>query len=123
MAGLNNPLAIAWEVTPFSFVADWVINIGDRLDRVGARPIAGLWDLTEWSWSMKLSRTSKIWYTGFEPEPDGDGLYPVNNWVEGVTAEVTQEVYVRDTEFPGVVIGLPLSAGQAGLALALLLKG
>lgn len=123
MAGLNNPLAIAWEVTPFSFVADWVINIGDRLDRVGARPIAGLWDLTEWSWSMKLSRTSKIWYTGFEPEPDDDGLYPVNNWVEGVTAEVTQEVYVRDTEFPGVVIGLPLSAGQAGLALALLLKG
>lgn len=29
--GLINPLTIAWEVTPFSFVADWFVNVGDFL--------------------------------------------------------------------------------------------
>lgn len=27
--GLANPLAIAWELVPFSFVADWFTNVGD----------------------------------------------------------------------------------------------
>lgn len=27
--GLLNPLAVAWELVPFSFVADWFVNIGD----------------------------------------------------------------------------------------------
>lgn len=27
--GLSNPLAIAWELVPFSFVVDWFTNIGD----------------------------------------------------------------------------------------------
>lgn len=27
--GLLNPLTIAWELIPFSFVADWFVNIGD----------------------------------------------------------------------------------------------
>lgn len=29
--GLANPLAIAWELVPFSFVVDWFTNIGDCL--------------------------------------------------------------------------------------------
>ena len=28
-----NPLAIAWEVTPFSFVVDWVVDVGGLLER------------------------------------------------------------------------------------------
>lgn len=27
--GLLNPLTVAWELVPFSFVADWFVNIGD----------------------------------------------------------------------------------------------
>lgn len=30
-AGLTNPLEVAWELVPYSFVADWFINIGDIL--------------------------------------------------------------------------------------------
>lgn len=30
--GLDNPLGTAWELTPFSFVVDWAIPIGDWLD-------------------------------------------------------------------------------------------
>lgn len=30
--GVTNPLATAWELTPFSFVVDWWLNIGEVLD-------------------------------------------------------------------------------------------
>lgn len=30
--GLNNPLSVAWELIPFSFVADWFLPIGDFLE-------------------------------------------------------------------------------------------
>ncbi len=30
-AGLANPLSVAWELVPFSFVADWFVNFGDFL--------------------------------------------------------------------------------------------
>lgn len=34
--GLLNPATIAWEVIPFSFVADWFVNIGDFLAELTA---------------------------------------------------------------------------------------
>jgi hypothetical protein len=34
--GFTNPLAVAWEVVPFSFVVDWLIPIGDFLSAMTA---------------------------------------------------------------------------------------
>jgi len=34
--GLTNPLTIAWELTPYSFVADWFIPIGDWINTLDA---------------------------------------------------------------------------------------
>jgi hypothetical protein len=34
--GILNPLEVAWEVTPFSFVVDWVYPIGDWLNSLDA---------------------------------------------------------------------------------------
>lgn len=34
--GLTNPAQIAWEVVPFSFVADWFLPIGDYLNQLDA---------------------------------------------------------------------------------------
>jgi len=34
--GLLNPAQLAWEVVPFSFVADWFVNIGDMLSSLDA---------------------------------------------------------------------------------------
>jgi hypothetical protein len=40
MLGLLNPLSIAWELVPWSFVADWMFNISGYLDSWSA--FAGL---------------------------------------------------------------------------------
>lgn len=34
--GLTNPLAVAWELVPFSFVADWFIPIGSAIEGISA---------------------------------------------------------------------------------------
>jgi len=34
--GVTNPLSVAWELVPFSFVVDWMIPIGDWLDSLDA---------------------------------------------------------------------------------------
>jgi hypothetical protein len=34
--GLNNPLTIAWEIVPFSFVVDWFLPIGEALEAMTA---------------------------------------------------------------------------------------
>lgn len=36
--GLTDPLGIAWEGIPFSFVVDWFLPIGDYLDRLSILP-------------------------------------------------------------------------------------
>jgi hypothetical protein len=34
--GFTNPVALGWELLPFSFVADWFLPIGDYLEALGA---------------------------------------------------------------------------------------
>lgn len=34
--GINNPLAVAWEIIPFSFVVDWFLPVGSFLESLGA---------------------------------------------------------------------------------------
>lgn len=34
--GITNPLTVAWEVTPFSFVVDWFLPVGNFLDTLDA---------------------------------------------------------------------------------------
>jgi hypothetical protein len=50
--GLTNPLSIAWEIVPFSFVIDWFLPIGDWLDSMQAD--AGL-ELLSLNYSRKVT--------------------------------------------------------------------
>jgi hypothetical protein len=43
--GFNNPLKVVWETVPFSFVIDWVSNIGNLFDGITAQPFQGQWDV------------------------------------------------------------------------------
>lgn len=67
--GVTNPLAVAWEAVPFSFVVDWFAPIGDFINSLGAT--AGLTfsqynitstvisDLSGTNWGRINSRDSK----------------------------------------------------------------
>lgn len=52
-AGLVNPALIAWELTPFSFVVDWFLPVGDQLDYLTA--LCGL-DILDGYVSTKTTR-------------------------------------------------------------------
>lgn len=109
--GLNNPIAIVYEALPFSFVLDWFVPIGSRLQRVGAKPIAGTWDVSDACWTrlveMEMDLRIRYW-----------------NSCSGSFSEVscgtaTFREFIRDTVFPDFPFSWPLTAGQAELGLAL----
>jgi hypothetical protein len=48
LTGLSNPLAIAWELMPYSFVFDWFLPVGDYLSARGAAStLTGKFCITE----------------------------------------------------------------------------
>jgi len=48
LSGLTDPAAIAWEITPYSFVADWFVPIGSYLDALRlARSVTATYVTTE----------------------------------------------------------------------------
>lgn len=45
--GLMNPLSVAWEIIPYSFVVDWFLPIGSYLDNLAILPhLKGRWTKT-----------------------------------------------------------------------------
>lgn len=65
--GLLNPAALAWEIVPFSFVADWFVNVGDWLQ--GFSDFAGMtldsvWSTSHlWSWHARTRAASGAYGT------------------------------------------------------------
>jgi hypothetical protein len=109
--GLNNPLAIVYEALPFSFILDWFFPVGTRLQRVGAKPIAGTWDVTDACWSrlveIEMDLRIRYWHNcngDFSTVPCGRASF---------------REFIRDTVFPDFPFSWPLTAGQAELGLAL----
>lgn len=54
--GLSNPLTVAWELVPFSFVVDWFLPVGDALRGITAfsgLEFAGGWVSTRHVWRVK----------------------------------------------------------------------
>lgn len=50
--GLTDPLSVAWELVPWSFVADWFVPIGTYLDVLGQIPfLQGEFRIQERSWA------------------------------------------------------------------------
>jgi len=54
--GVTNPLEVAWELTPYSFVVDWFVPIGDWINQLDAT--LG-WRFKAGSFSAKSTRTTR----------------------------------------------------------------
>jgi len=85
--GLNNPALIAWEIVPFSFVADWFLPIGDWLDSLtaydglvfhsGTRTNVREAEIKERAWGTgaKIIGNPTTWWTGLDTTATNSCLY------------------------------------------------
>lgn len=69
--GLDNPLATAWELTPWSFVVDWAFPIGD------------------WLQALNSTRYYDRWLTVVSRYHRQDISYSGDTWVSGDNTEVS----------------------------------
>lgn len=84
-----NPLTLAWELLPYSFVADWFVNVGDFLELQSA--LAGL-TIVDAGYSTLASTKLSFKLTG-PNYTSGGYTYQSNNGTIGPTAE--KRVYNR----------------------------
>lgn len=56
--GFTNPLSVAWELVPYSFVVDWFLPIGNYLEQLDADS-----GFSFRAGSLSLRQTTKCWYS------------------------------------------------------------
>lgn len=92
--GLLNPLALAWELVPFSFLADWWSTIGDWLASldatVGLQYLGGSHTFYAFQETLDQSATE---YSGGKLTAT-PGFYSRESMLRSVLAEVPEEKFV-----------------------------
>lgn len=86
--GLANPMAVAWELVPFSFVADWFVGVGDYLAAQTA--LLGL-EVLDGGTSQLSIRTYTTRVTGVNP-----GAWNLRLSGVGPSGVITSRKYVRN---------------------------
>lgn len=109
--GLDDPLGILWEVTPWSFVVDWVLPVGNLLSALSVRERL---DFVGGYYSVVAQGQNRI------KVPSLTGNYSESE----VTAKVDRFGFVRipypSLPFPLPYVKSPFSTSHTNTALALL---
>jgi hypothetical protein len=118
--GFTNPLNLAWEILPFSFVADWALPIGPYLETLSAWNGLSFVD----GFTVKFQKLTQTLAVGYGGKPAGTSAL-LESHVEGGSAQKTQISMVRSklitfpqSRFPRPKD--PVSLLHASNALALL---
>lgn len=85
--GLTDPLLVAWELTPFSFVFDWFVDVGTWLENASA--LQGWRVLDGWASHLRESKHS----FSYTLDPTTAGYYLASGFMP--RAEGTERAYVR----------------------------
>lgn len=88
--GWDRPLSTLWEATPFSFVADWFLPVGDYLAGLEKSVFSGSIEVANLGWTAKGTALATI-------ESDGAG-FQTGIWRETHTVKCTQ--FSRGTGIP-----------------------
>ena len=89
-----NPMSIAWELLPWSFVADWFFNVGDYLRSVESRFIYGRYIENMWrSTSFIINHKASASRSGGDvPDSIWTGNYAVSGWDKYFKREFLPEI-------------------------------
>jgi hypothetical protein len=79
--GISNPLLLAWELIPYSFVIDWMFPVGNFLSSLDA--LNGTSDL------RVITSLSEVHYQTFTPVYGGGGVSSWKGWRYTRSAPVT----------------------------------
>ena len=118
--GLTNPLLIGWELTPFSFVLDWFLPIGNWLDSLDAY----LGFANAYTCTSVLVKTN--WTDVGRSATQTTGTYAGKSWIRNSYRGVKSDVSLVRTVTYGVPIPRfprfkdPRSLGHMANGLALL---
>jgi len=99
-SGFNNPVSIAWNALPFSFVLDWILPIGNALKSMAIQPFMGRWDVYNVSASIRVLQ-SQLAYRDF---------------VMSNHANTSHVLALIQTEYYRRWAGLPMSSSDIDLA-------
>jgi hypothetical protein len=91
-AGFNKPMTTVWELTPFSFIVDYFVPVGEFLSMQSFEDITD-WHVKDPSWSSKTSYDFQL-PVGFQPNPFED---PV---LFAPMGALTLQVYRRSVGLP-----------------------
>jgi hypothetical protein len=113
--GFDNPAKAIWEMLPFSFLIDWLLDVSTRLDGLSRVHPSEPWDLSGLCWSVKSNHVVRV-------DRDVRGLVDQSNQLYPLVGKVLVRQYRRDLGVPAdwAAVSLPsLTPHQWGLALAL----
>lgn len=110
--GLTNPLMVAWELVPFSFVVDWFLPVGKAIQ--GIVPPQGVRFVDGWVYHKARGKT--IHTTFYQGKP------PWNTRSESREFEKRREILSAFPRYRVIVPDLSLSKTQIGSGLALLFQ-
>lgn len=115
--GLTNPLEIAWELTPWSFVVDWLIPVGDLLGTLTATSGLTFKSGTSTRYT-KIDMIGTAKFLGYS-----QGYWEYNQKGEATCAiqrMKMQRTVLHSSPIPGFYIKNPFSVSHGLNALALL---
>lgn len=115
--GLNNPLGTAWQSIPYSFLLDWVLDVGGLFRRHAIPTFTGVYAVEDFSVSRKETWSWKVEYR-YPDATRAFGSDPVS--LDSGTVSVT--FIDRSVNWPSgfPTLSFPPSAGQAALLASLI---
>lgn len=109
--GLLNPLAVAWEAVPWSFVIDWFYPVGDYLERLGAST-----GITFSDYSCTQHRKGTVTFTTVNTAPRKYGGRP-NQTISGFCKRSSRNMSFTLNPLPVLGNGLNLTRFANALSL------
>lgn len=99
--GLINPLVVAWELLPLSFVADWFVNVGDCLE---ALSVTQGWEILD-HWESRLAVVKSSF--ALDVRNDMGALNAKTKWIFGNNPTCTYRWFQRTklSNIPMVALG------------------
>jgi hypothetical protein len=116
--GVNLNPAIIWNAIPWSFVIDWIVNVGNSLDSLKIMNLAPQLSVTGYMWSVKYKREIHSTIESYTTPPPGCLPVPLTR-----LPVVYEHAYKRKVGMPQVsslaTSGLSLKEASLGVALAI----